>query len=370
MDTEQRLQSAIAAARAGHRSQARRMLTEIVTEHPDHERAWLWLAGVIDDPDRQRWCLEQVLTRNPMNETARRAIAWLDRRTVPSSSARTPQLPRASTEIQASLPVLSPSPSPLPDEKELALRCPFCGASVAMEQRICPVCQRCLMEPLPVPGGNTASLSMLGGMWGAGGVFALAIGYALLDRSSIFFIPFVLGAGMLGMAIAVLRRQRWAYLAIGLALVPLVIFSWKYLFWPLLIPLILAYLRSYRNFYPRTRRIVPRLVNGDHEMHHKAAMFYHELEMWYIAVQEWQAALREQPANLLYRRGFARALLELRQFEQAALEYQKILMEQPDDESIRNMLQAIERKIRERQEQPLRGQPGQRAEQASHSGLP
>lgn len=64
------LRQAIESARLGFYDQARIVLLQIIREDPNNELAWLWLAQTLDDPARQRDCLQQVLRINPDNADA------------------------------------------------------------------------------------------------------------------------------------------------------------------------------------------------------------------------------------------------------------------------------------------------------------
>jgi hypothetical protein len=65
---------ALAAAQAGQRAQARRLLAELVNVNPRHEQAWLRLAGLVDNSAQTVDCLKRVIVINPNNFTARE---WL-----------------------------------------------------------------------------------------------------------------------------------------------------------------------------------------------------------------------------------------------------------------------------------------------------
>jgi hypothetical protein len=71
------LRPAIAAAKAGHKDQARALLEQVVAADPDNETAWLWMSGMVDDDRQRRACLEQVLRVNPENPYARAGLAKL-----------------------------------------------------------------------------------------------------------------------------------------------------------------------------------------------------------------------------------------------------------------------------------------------------
>ena len=73
------LQQGIAAARAGQRAQARQFFVRAIQENQYNDDAWVWLAGVVDNPADMRRCLQQALRINPLNPQARQGIAWLDR---------------------------------------------------------------------------------------------------------------------------------------------------------------------------------------------------------------------------------------------------------------------------------------------------
>src|SRR5512145_591785 len=81
-----RLQEAITAAQAGQRAEARGLLMQVVEADERNETAWMWLAGVLDDPEEMRICLENVLHLNPANERAQQGLAWIDERYGPRVS--------------------------------------------------------------------------------------------------------------------------------------------------------------------------------------------------------------------------------------------------------------------------------------------
>lgn len=71
------LEKAIALAKAGDEVRARNLLRQNVTEEPDNERAWGWLAYCAETNAERREGLEQVLEINPDNEAVRRALEKL-----------------------------------------------------------------------------------------------------------------------------------------------------------------------------------------------------------------------------------------------------------------------------------------------------
>lgn len=118
------LREGIAAARAGDKEQARRLLLEVTERDERNEEAWLWLSGVVDDPEEMRICLENVLAINPANERARQGLAWVQKRL--AQRPPTPPSPPPPPPIPA-----PPVPRPAPAEEKPAagrVPCPACGA--------------------------------------------------------------------------------------------------------------------------------------------------------------------------------------------------------------------------------------------------
>jgi hypothetical protein len=163
----EQLQRGIALARSGRRAEARSALMQAVDIDERNELAWLWLSGVVDEPDDIRVCLENVLAINPENRQARQGLEWLNARYgIPAAQ----ELP---DEIQPMLPSEVPDPEPEPEPEpvpEPALRiaepqrpltpstgepdlpCPYCGAPTTIGQRNCLRCRHSLMirgQPRP-----------------------------------------------------------------------------------------------------------------------------------------------------------------------------------------------------------------------------
>ncbi len=84
---EQRINMAIAAIKAGDSAQARTLLEHAITDDPDNDRAWQWLAVVAKDADEQHRCLYRALSINPNNQAVRQALQQLsaDTTLVPAS---------------------------------------------------------------------------------------------------------------------------------------------------------------------------------------------------------------------------------------------------------------------------------------------
>ena len=119
------LQQGIAAARAGDKDLAKRMLIEVTERDQHNEQAWLWLSGVVDDLEETRICLENVVAINPANERARQGLAWVQSRL----AERPPEMP-PSIEEQIAAPAMPPPAAPVeePEPAEDRVPCPACGA--------------------------------------------------------------------------------------------------------------------------------------------------------------------------------------------------------------------------------------------------
>lgn len=88
----------VAAARSGQRRLAAGLLARAVQCDPRHEQAWLWLSGVVDDPEQIVFCLRTVLEIDPDNDRARRGLAWLEQRSPAPESPRAVTAPARAPE--------------------------------------------------------------------------------------------------------------------------------------------------------------------------------------------------------------------------------------------------------------------------------
>lgn len=80
MTTEDLLKQGIAALNAGRKTEARRLLVQVVQQDEYNEMGWLWLSGAVDTDEGRCICLENVLAINPGNEAAQRGIKVLRNR--------------------------------------------------------------------------------------------------------------------------------------------------------------------------------------------------------------------------------------------------------------------------------------------------
>ncbi len=118
MDLAVTLNREIAAAQAGRKAEARRLLEAVLEVDQRNESAWLWLGTVVESEEERITCLENVLTINPNNEVARKGLA-----TLRAGSASSPQTPNVSPSALRPPGPATPSPasddSP-PDRSHLA----------------------------------------------------------------------------------------------------------------------------------------------------------------------------------------------------------------------------------------------------------
>src|SRR4051794_8251497 len=78
--TDNLLEQGISAALTGRREEARTLLAQVVEADDRNEQAWLWLSGLVEDPEEIRTCLENVLHLNPDNVKAQQGLAWVEQR--------------------------------------------------------------------------------------------------------------------------------------------------------------------------------------------------------------------------------------------------------------------------------------------------
>jgi hypothetical protein len=200
------LEQGIAAARAGNRAEARALLTRVIEGDERNERAWLWLSGVVDDPNDMRTCLHNVLELNPNNTQARQGLAWVDSKYGPPTPAPAAPAPAPSTpaEIVAPTPPATPydplasaptsytgpttrlipeepiaeppqAPAPAPVDRTAAVEssptappenpCPYCGTPTTLTQKSCIQCRQSLMIRGAPAEKRSLPLTILGGLW-------------------------------------------------------------------------------------------------------------------------------------------------------------------------------------------------------------
>jgi tetratricopeptide (TPR) repeat protein len=73
-EINQLLKAGIQALKAGNREDAHKLLLQVVKQDEESELGWLWLSGAVQTNKERRICLDNVLTINPDNETAKKGL--------------------------------------------------------------------------------------------------------------------------------------------------------------------------------------------------------------------------------------------------------------------------------------------------------
>lgn len=69
--------------KAGKKAEARAVWEKVTELDQYSEQAWLWLSAVVETPEDQRTCLENVLFINPNNANAKKGLETLDAKSSP-----------------------------------------------------------------------------------------------------------------------------------------------------------------------------------------------------------------------------------------------------------------------------------------------
>jgi tetratricopeptide (TPR) repeat protein len=278
MTTSNLLEQGIRAAQAGHREEARALLIKVVEADERNEQAWLWLAGVVDNPDDMRTCLENVLDLNPSNAKAQQGLAWIEKRHGPRATTAPPKAeshaappapdsqpqptlgtaytgPTTRLTKSASVPIgdaptappASPSQIGLPGQPVVTqgvlddYPCPYCGAPTTLDQHSCPKCRNNLTIRAAPRDKRSVPLTILGGLWMLNGVLSIlgslaslvlgllaySAAQTLLHRTNpkanmpfptslLIWLVFGLIISFITFRIGrgLLRRERWAYIVV------------------------------------------------------------------------------------------------------------------------------------------------------------
>jgi hypothetical protein len=187
------VQAAIDAANAGQTAQAKQYLKQVLTENSNDVDGWLVLAAVIEDPARQRQCLQRVLTLDPANEIAREELLEMDRAAMGGAPL---------SQASAPTPVTANAPQPASRQTEVSRP----ARSAAQPQ------QAPQPKPAAAPGVKTVSFRyplwmriFLYAMTGIVLVVTLAnmADPALLGGGFLFFLLSIVGAWMVSVRIEV-----------------------------------------------------------------------------------------------------------------------------------------------------------------------
>ena len=80
MATNNLLEQAYTALKAGRKQEARQLLEQVIVEQPNEFRGWLWLASVTDSPQAALAHVEQAARLNPTHRSVVQARAWAQKR--------------------------------------------------------------------------------------------------------------------------------------------------------------------------------------------------------------------------------------------------------------------------------------------------
>jgi tetratricopeptide (TPR) repeat protein len=425
------LQQGIAAARAGKREEARALLMQVVEADERNEQAWLWLAGVVDAPEDIRTCLQNVLDLNPANQQAQQGLAWVEKRYGSPAPLPEPEAPPPAPPPERAVPIAS-APPPAPERQRPytgpttnlvgatassaaiaatpAIKpatpiitappenpCPYCGAPTVLKQQACTQCHGDLMVRAAPAGKRSLALTVLGVLWGIGGVLLLLITVLVfflflwlrqlpqsraagsISTSSgqvadalllTIAVTLVLGIFYIIMARGLLARRTWAYIT-NIILIGLSLFSTlssiavgSLLIGSLLVslgrarnaeavagnaslivvavlgivfvllPIILSFL-SYRDFWGPKVRFQPVVEPGEHLVHYNNGIGYKNRGMWYMAAQEWEVAVSKKPHESNYLHALGLAYAQLKQFEKARTTLERAIEVAPDNLQIK-----------------------------------
>jgi tetratricopeptide (TPR) repeat protein len=390
--TDNLLEQGISAALTGRREEARALLAQVVEADDRNEQAWLWLSGLVEDPEDIRTCLENVLHLNPDNVKAQHGLAWLDQRHGVRPAAAAASAAPLQPAADVSAPAADAAPNEKPDPSDvLAVAelehiedpCPYCGAVVQPEAKRCRGCGNELMERAEGHEKRSKPLTILGVLWGIGGVLSLLGAAATVAMLVVFqrngglaMLPAAnlsrTGAGLAGLygqllggivygvfqlviARGLLQRQRWAWVvsailqalqllfALGIVVFfavvvrmmlsglsggasrsgsPLGSVMFTLVLLLLFAPQIISLLLlffSYGNVFVPMRRLAPRLGVVSPAKHYNNGLDYKNRGMWYMAAQEWASAVKHAPYEPNFLHALGLAFAQLRQFDRARI---------------------------------------------------
>src|SRR6266540_109148 len=377
------LQQGIAAARAGNRAEARALLTRAIEADERNEQAWLWLSGVVDDPNDMRTCLHNVLELNPNNAKARQGLAWVDSKYGPPAPAEiVPPAPPAptydplasvatsytgpTTHLVSEAPIAAPTPAPEPvasnpppasavatptaEASANAIAenpCPYCGTPTVLTQKSCIQCRQSLMIRTAPPDKRSLPLTILGVLWIFNGVMTILVGI-------------LVGVVIIRIGRGLLRRQRWAYyVVIGLSMLSLIgticniaqvgglaaalrnsratalppgagpnikvlvgvasAVIFVAIGFQVLYLLLVAL--SYSDFFGPQVRYQPSVEAADDMAHYNNGIAYKNRGMWYMTVQEWFVASRKKPHDKTYLQALGLAFAQIKKLYPSSATY-------------------------------------------------
>ncbi len=420
------LQQGIVAARAGRRAEARALLIQVVEGDERNEQAWLWLAGVVDAPEDIRTCLQNVLDLNPANQQAQQGLAWVEKRYGPPAPPPEPMTPPPVPPPERAAPVTPPPAPPAAAERQHSYTattsklagsaattivsavtpsvapsepivvpppehpCPYCGVPTVLKQQSCTQCHGNLMVRAAPPSKRSLALTVLGFLWGVGGVLLLLVTvlefflFLLLRQSAqanaaagsadslLLAVAVTLVSGLFYIILArsLLARRLWAYitnivlivlsffgtlssLAVGTVLIGSLLVSLGRVrnaettagtasliavavlgIAFVLLPILLTFL-SYGDFFGPKVRFQTVIEPADQLVHYNNGIAYKNRGMWYRAAQEWEVAVSKKPHEPNYLHALGLAYAQLKQPEKARATLDRAIKVAPDNPQIK-----------------------------------
>ena len=397
-DLDGLLGQGIAAARAGDKREARALLLQVIDLNDQVEDAWLWLSGVVDEAQERQICLENVLTLNPDNETARKGLAWLQSQVpadpaepTPSSPVHMPDGPppvQVAVAAEVPLPLQSETSPSQPARKSVTVSidpfgCPFCGGSISDVEPICDHCRRSvalryrkredtagiarvvvfflllglasglegyfvsqLVRVGQFPGWmNTSAISLLVGpaLFGLEGV-----GELVRFASAVVLINYVLAGLCVVDALGLALRSRTFYFVSFLLAGIMVMVTVAALLAQLtgwlptvlrlaLIAITLKWLADSAPAFEWTTRVYDADIDKGLRSdldYHNRAQIYYDQGMWAKAAAHWKVASRLAPGQAQYRAELANSYLRMGYAAAALVEADRALALAPADQEL------------------------------------
>src|SRR5215216_653331 len=136
--SQDKLYSAIAAYKSGNKSVAQQILSDLIKTEPNNESAWLWLSACLTDINQKMYCLNKVLSINPNNQNALKALAQLKPALEPSFedivSGHVNNTTLPTSTATSSTKLICPSCGgklETPDNTDV-IHCMFCGTKILL----------------------------------------------------------------------------------------------------------------------------------------------------------------------------------------------------------------------------------------------
>ncbi len=373
MNSNQLLAKGIQALKNGQREEARKTLLQVIEQDERNERAWLWLSGAVDTDEDRRVCLENVLTLNPHNATARKGLAKLGATAVapnpvaPDAPLSDPYQPEPEKPAWAytAPPAVTTAKKYNDVWSTTEDICAYCAQPVSQTDKRCPKCKRNLTTKVlrdPVPSKHYRILLTLFMVYN-GFQYLGAIAIFLSTRSwatTIFVLIFAIPTTIF--TAGIYFRQAWAYwllVAAQLLQIGSAIFSSVILPAPpqleipplfLLIclsPFLLIQLFIYYTIFMAGadfRKVKVRQIASvsdkirDAAQYDRIAKKMAQKGLWASAVLNWQRAVGRTPGHAGYHLRLAKAYSKL-SFHQRGLDSLAMAMEKTHSDDTRQSIQ-------------------------------